>query len=209
MATREFVFEVHYRGHIDRRFMNSYVGGDVDVYTDAIQHDRVSFSVVEDIAKSYGYKSGDLIYYLLPRCTLRNGLKLITSNFDVNEMVQAYLGLPIVELYINSFSESIPDIDEGNDEDNNDNDNDNDNDDDERGYSRIERDDPYWEEVNEPDLFVDNDDVPGPSMGREGALERLETSMGRVGRKVMVVWKVKRAMKVMRVKRKVMQTKVG
>jgi len=96
-------------------------------------------------------------------------LKLITSNFDVNEMVQAYLGLPIVELYINSFSESIPDIDEGNDEDNNDNDNDND--DDERGYSRIERDDPYWEEVNEPDLFVDNDDVPGPSMWRGGIRE--------------------------------------
>jgi hypothetical protein len=189
MATREFVFEVRYGGHIDRRFMNSYVGGDVDVYTDAIPHDRVSFSVVEDIAKRYRYKSGDLIYYLLPGCTLRNGLKLITSNFDVNEMVQAHLGLPIVELYINSFSGSIPNIDEGNDEDDNDNDNDNDNDDDddERGYSRIERDDPYWEEVNEPDLFVDNDDVPGPSMGR-GA---------------------KRAIKVMRVKRKVMKTKVG
>ncbi|XP_062161977.1 uncharacterized protein LOC133869010 [Alnus glutinosa] len=84
--------------------------------------------------------------FVFEGCTLRNGLKLITSNFDVNEMVQAYLGLPIVELYINSFSESILDIDEGNDEDNNDNDNDNDNDDDERGYSRIERDDPYWEE---------------------------------------------------------------
>jgi len=70
MATREVVFEVHYGGHIDRRFMNSYVGGDVDVYTNAIQHDRVSFSVVEDIAKSYGYKSKDLIYYLLPGCTI-------------------------------------------------------------------------------------------------------------------------------------------
>jgi hypothetical protein len=59
------MFEVHYGSHIDRRFMNSYVGGDVDVYMDAIQHDRVSFSVVEDIVKSYNYKSGDLIYYLL------------------------------------------------------------------------------------------------------------------------------------------------
>jgi hypothetical protein len=115
-------------------------------------------------------------------------------------MVQAHLGLPIVELYINLFSESIPDIDEGNDEDDNDND-----DDDEMGYSRIEQDDPYWEEVNESDLFVDNDDVLGPSTGGGG----LETSVGRVGRKVMVVWRVKRAMKVMRVKRKVMKTEVG
>jgi hypothetical protein len=87
MARQEFVFEVHYGGHIDRWFMNTYVGGDIDVYKEAIEHDRLSFSVVEGIAKSYGSKSGDLIYYLLPGCTLRNGLKLITSNFDVREMV--------------------------------------------------------------------------------------------------------------------------
>jgi len=164
------------------------------MYTDAIEHDRVSFLVVEGITKSHGYKFGDLIYYLLPGCTLQNGLKLITSNFDVNEMVQAHWDLPIVELYINSFSESILDIDEGNDED--------DNDDDERGYSRIERDDPYWDEVNELDLFVDNDDVPGPSTGG-GTLVRLETSVGRVGRMVMVVGRVKR------VKRKLVKTVIG
>jgi hypothetical protein len=45
-------------------------------------------------------------------------------------MVQAHSGLPIIELYINSFSESIPDISEENSDD--------DNGDDERGYSRIE-----------------------------------------------------------------------
>jgi hypothetical protein len=56
------VFEVHYKGHIDRRFMNTYVSGDIDVYRKAIEHDRLSFSVVEGIAKTYGYKSGDLIY---------------------------------------------------------------------------------------------------------------------------------------------------
>jgi hypothetical protein len=135
MARREFVFEVHYGGHFDRRFMNTYVGGDIDVYKETIEHDRLSFPVVEGIAKSYGYKSGDLIYYLLPGSTVRNGLKLITSNFDVHEMVQAHSGLPIIELYINSFSESIPDIGEENSDD--------DNGDDEGGYCRIERDDPY------------------------------------------------------------------
>jgi hypothetical protein len=114
------MFEVHYRGHIDRRFMNTYVGGEVDVYKEAIEHNRLSFPVVEGIAKSYGYKSGDLMYYLLPGCTLRNGLKLITSNFDVCEMVRAHTGLPIVELYINSFSESIHDIDEESDDDDDD-----------------------------------------------------------------------------------------
>lgn len=84
--------------------MNTYVGGDIDVYKEAIEHDKLSFSIVEGIAKTYGYKSGDLIYYILPGCTLRNGLKLITSNFDVHKMVKAHSGLPIVELYINSFS---------------------------------------------------------------------------------------------------------
>jgi hypothetical protein len=72
-------------------------------------------------------------------------------------MVKVHSGLPIVELYINSFSESIPDIGKENNDDGNG--------DDEKGYSMIERDDPYWDEVNEPDLFVENNDVPGPSMG--------------------------------------------
>jgi hypothetical protein len=157
------VFELHYGGHIDRRFMNTYVGGDIDVYRKVIEHDRLSFSVVEGITKTNRYKSMDLIYYILPGCTLRNGLKLITSNFDVHEMVKAHSGLPIVELYINSFSESIPDIGNENIDDGNG--------DDEMGYSRIERDDPYWAEVDEPDLFVENNDVPRTSMGgdnREG-----------------------------------------
>jgi len=35
-------------------------------------------------------------------------------------------------------------------------------------YCRIERDDPYWDEVDEPNLFVENNDVPGPSMGGGG-----------------------------------------
>jgi hypothetical protein len=54
MARREFVFEVHYGGHSDRRFMNTYVGGDIDVYKEAIEHNRLSFSVVKGIAKSSG-----------------------------------------------------------------------------------------------------------------------------------------------------------
>lgn len=54
MARREFVFEVHYGGHSDRRFMNTYVGGDIDVYKKAIEHNRLSFSVVKGIAKCYG-----------------------------------------------------------------------------------------------------------------------------------------------------------
>jgi hypothetical protein len=70
MVGREFVFDVHYGGHIDRRFMNTYVGADVDVYKEVIDEDKLSFLVVESIVKTYGYKSGDLLYYLLPGSTL-------------------------------------------------------------------------------------------------------------------------------------------
>jgi len=194
--------------------MNTYVGGDIDVYKETIEHDRLSFLVVEGIAKSYGYKSGDLIYYLLSGSTVRNGLKLITSNFDVHEMVQAHSGLPIIELYINSFSESIPDIGEENSDD--------DNGDDEGGYCRIEGDDLYWDEVDEPDLFVENNDVPGPSRGggtiemlgsieMMGTIEMLATSVGRVGKivgKIVMVMRVKRVARMKSPKRVVM-TVVG
>jgi hypothetical protein len=172
MAGREFVFDVHYGGHIDRRFMNTYVGADVDVYKEVIDEDKLSFLVVESIVKTYGYKSGDLLYYLLPGSTLWNGLKLITSNHDVLEMVKVHKGLPIVELYIVSFAKPIPNSDYEYDND--------DGDGDDGGYSRIERDDPNQDEVHEPDLFVENNDVPGPSMLGGGAWERLKTYVGRV-----------------------------
>jgi len=84
-------------------------GGDVDVFKEVIAEDKMSYSVVENIAKTYGYKSGDLMYYLLPGSTIRNGLTLITSNHDVIEMVKLHQGLPIVELYIVSFDEPLPD----------------------------------------------------------------------------------------------------
>jgi hypothetical protein len=50
--------------------MNTYVGADVDVYKEVIDEDKLSFLVVESIVKTYGYKSGDLLYYLLPGSTL-------------------------------------------------------------------------------------------------------------------------------------------
>jgi hypothetical protein len=158
MAVREFVFEVQFGGHVDSRLMNSYVGGDVDVFKEVIADDKMSYSMVENIAKTYGYKSGDLMYYLLPGSTIRNGLILITSNHDVIEMVKLYQGLPIVELYIVSFDEPVPDSEyEYNDDDGDDGD--------DGGYSRIERDDPYWDEIYEPDLFVEDNDIPETSMG--------------------------------------------
>jgi hypothetical protein len=37
MTRREFVFKVHYGGYTNRRFMNTYVVSDIDVYKEVIE----------------------------------------------------------------------------------------------------------------------------------------------------------------------------
>jgi hypothetical protein len=102
-------------------------------------------------------------------------------------MVQAHSGLQIVELYINSFSESIPDIGEGNS-------------DDEQGIlgsSEMIHIGMRW--MNQIcSLRV----MPSPHHLRGGAgetIEMLETSVRRVGKIVMVV-RVKRVARMKSVK---------
>jgi hypothetical protein len=46
------------------------VGLDVDVYKEVVPEDKMSFSMVENIAKTYGHKSRDLMYYFLHRAVL-------------------------------------------------------------------------------------------------------------------------------------------
>jgi hypothetical protein len=139
--------------------------GDVDVYKEVVVDDKMSFLVVENIVKTYGYKSRDLMYYLLPGSTIRNGLTLIASNHNVIEMVKLHKGMSIVELYIVSFDEPVLYREYEYDDDGNN-----------RGYYRIERHDSYWDEVHEPDLFVENNDILGTSLGV--AWKRVNLSVG-------------------------------
>ena len=140
---------MHYGGRINRGFTCTYVGGDVDVHAEMYDEDKLSFFEIEGIVKKYGYKSRDLVYYLVPGCSMQSGLKLISSDFDVLGMVDAHKGVLVIELYLVSFAEhSVRDDDyEDNDEDN------------DGENNRIDRDDPYWEEVLESDLF-DEDNYP-------------------------------------------------
>jgi hypothetical protein len=93
------------RGKINRRFMCTYVKGEVDVYKEKYDVDKLSFFEVERIVKTYGYKPGDLVYYLVPGSSLQSGLKLISSDHDVVEMVDVHQDVPVVELYLVSFAE--------------------------------------------------------------------------------------------------------
>jgi hypothetical protein len=115
---------------------------------------------------------------------MQSGLKLISSDYDVLGMVDAHKGVLIIELYLVSFAEhSVSDDDEDNDGEN----------------SRIDRDDPYWEEVVELDLFDEDNNPPRPSMVGamlRAMLRRVMRVMGRVMRvrvgmrRVMSQWRV-------------------
>jgi hypothetical protein len=69
----------------------------------------------------------------------------------VLRMVDAHKGVLVIELYFVSFDEHADNDDEY--EDDNDGEN-----------SRIDWDDPYWEEVFELDLFDEDNNPPRPSM---------------------------------------------
>ncbi|GLT71162.1 hypothetical protein SLA2020_431990 [Shorea laevis] len=94
---------------------------------------------------------------------MQSGLKLISSDHDVVKLVEVHQDVPVVELYLVSFAERRPNAndcfvgDEAEEV--------------EAGeHGRIDRDDSYWDEVNEPDLFDEDNDVGGPSTewGGEG-----------------------------------------
>jgi hypothetical protein len=144
------VFEVHYGGRFDRTIGCQYMGGEVVVHTKCVDSDELSHFELEAICRPYGYKSGDLIFFLDPGESLANGLHLITSDHNVLFMVEQHKTHNIVHLYIVSFEEGIVDVFEEDDED--------------EDGARVDLNDPWWHDKisDEEDLFdVDVDDVSG------------------------------------------------
>ncbi|KAB1206956.1 hypothetical protein CJ030_MR7G008128 [Morella rubra] len=146
MASEFFLFEVHFRGRFDRQLGCNYVGGDISVYDEPYEPDCLSFIEVETIVKTYGYKVGDLIYYKEPRKSLDEGLKLVTSDHDVLQMVKCHEGEQVVVIYLQSFA------DRSGDDDNNESEADID---EEAERRRIGVNDPFWNEVlsSDDELF--------------------------------------------------------
>ena len=124
---------MHYSGRINRGLTCAYVRGDVNVHAETYNEDKLSFFEIEGIIKKYGYKLGDLVYYLEPGCSMQSDLKLISLNYDVLGMVDAHKRELVIELYLVSFDEHAVNNDECED-DNVDNKGEN---------NRIDRDDPY------------------------------------------------------------------
>jgi hypothetical protein len=104
MANNEVIFRVHYGGRFDRRYRCTYVGGNVGLYEESYDLDRLSFIEIETVVKKFGYQPGDLVYYHEPYKELDDGLVLLTSDEDVVKMADAFLGEKLVMLYTVSFA---------------------------------------------------------------------------------------------------------
>jgi hypothetical protein len=87
MGSHTMMFEVHHRGTFNRQHRVHYIGGDISNYPDPYDEFKLKFSDIEDICKTYEYKFGNLIYYSVLGYSLEQGLRLMSSDNNVSEMV--------------------------------------------------------------------------------------------------------------------------
>jgi hypothetical protein len=102
MASELIIFEVHYKGSFNKENRCAYVGGFVNNHLVNKVH-KMSFRDIEEICKDYGYKYGDLIHYKILDWSLDDGLRFISSDHDLSEMVSHHKGHCLAELYLVSF----------------------------------------------------------------------------------------------------------
>jgi hypothetical protein len=100
MAGHNLLFKVYLGGKFNRKSGCIYLEGDNHVYPDAYDLDELSYLEIEKIVKTYGYNHGDLIYYKEPGKSLVDGLRLLSSDHDILEMIQHYIGHQVVVLYL-------------------------------------------------------------------------------------------------------------
>ncbi|KAB1203081.1 hypothetical protein CJ030_MR8G005531 [Morella rubra] len=153
MASDSFVFKVHYGGRFDRSNGGCvYVDGKMAMHPDPYDCDCLSYIEVEAIVKEYGYKHGDLLFYLEPEKTLSDGLRIISGDPDILQMVAAHRGKEIIVLYVVGF-EAVPVFDTVDDVD------------DERERRRLGIGTTWWDEAlsSDDDLYdvnvTDNDNA--------------------------------------------------
>jgi hypothetical protein len=152
MGTRYYMFEVHHGGSFNRQFRVNYIRGNVSNYPDPYLGNNLTFSDIEDVCSTYGYRFGDLIYYSLPGVSLDQGLRLILDDFSVNEMVSRHLDHDLLVLYIASYDVTNDVVDEDEEED--------------TEYERtvVYRNDPLWDSVLSDDTDCMNFDEDATTM---------------------------------------------
>jgi hypothetical protein len=146
MGSHHMMFEVHHGSTFNKQHRVHYVGGLVSNYPDTYDPSKLKFSDIE--CKSYGYRSGDLVYYNVPRCPLDEGLRLMSSDHNIAEMVAAHVGHDLVVLYMVIYG--VVDVDIAVEDDEEDSE-----------YERavVYRNDTFWDSVLSDDTdYVDSDE---------------------------------------------------
>jgi hypothetical protein len=77
--------------------------GNVSNYPNAYDGNKLKFSDIEEVCSTYGYRYVDLVYYSLLGLSLDQGLRLMSNDYSVNEMLAKHLGHDFVELYIVTY----------------------------------------------------------------------------------------------------------
>lgn len=103
MSSKSILFKVHYEGKFDKSDGCVYVGGKVSIHTDPYDPNCLSFIEIKGIVKEYGYKSSGLLFYQEPKKTLSDGLRIISGDPDVFDMVVAYVGKDVILFYAVGF----------------------------------------------------------------------------------------------------------
>jgi hypothetical protein len=103
MYPEMLMFEVHYGGRFNMEHRVTYVGGDISHYPDPCERDKMSFIEIERVVRTYGYGPGDQIYYNIPTKSLDEGLRLISYDHNVLQMIKQHKEHGIVELYLVAF----------------------------------------------------------------------------------------------------------
>jgi hypothetical protein len=127
--------------------MVNYIGSNVSNYPDPYLGNNLTFSDIKDVCSTYGYRSGDLIYYSLPGVSLDQGLQLISDNFSVNEIVSRHLDHDLLVLYIVTYGVTDDIVDKDEEEDSE--------------YERtvVYRNNPFWDSVLSDDIdCMDSDE---------------------------------------------------
>ena len=75
----------------------------------------MNFSNIKDICRIHGYRSGGLVYYSVPSLPLNQGLRLLSFDYNVIELVAKHLDHDLVVLYIITYGVAN-DVVDGNEE---------------------------------------------------------------------------------------------
>jgi hypothetical protein len=148
MGPHYMMFEVHHGGTFDRQHRVHFIGGLVSNYPDTYDPSKLKFFDIKDICKSYGYRSRDLVYYNVLGCHLDEGLRLMSSDHNVAEMVAAHVGHDLVVLYMVMYG--VVDVDVAVEDDEEDSE-----------YERavVYREDAFWDSIISDDTdCVDSDE---------------------------------------------------